>query len=151
MRSLSWLVIALALAACGGTGETIDAEGCTYLADGPFSPVTAGTAIDASAPVITAAAGAFTVTLPAAGVGYLAFDSPDDTEYAFFTSRTVTVAAFTAAGVNIPPSASATSSSVCTDIHGRNIIELPVGRFYVGLGPDAGGPVDLVLRPYNPD
>ena len=151
MRSIVTLVIALPLAACGGTGENIDGEGCRYLESGPFTVVTAGTTMDAAAPAITAADGAFTVTLPAAGVGYLAFDSPDDTEYAVFTDRTVTVAAFTPAGTVIPASASSTSTSVCATVHGRHIIELPVGPFFFGLGPDAGGPVKLVLRHYDPD
>lgn len=151
MRSIVAFVILIPLAACGGTGENIDAEGCRYLEAGPFTAVTAGAAMDPTAPPIVADTGAYTVALPASGVGYLAFDSPDDTEYAVFTDRTVTVAAFTPAGTAIPASASSTSASACTIIHGRHIIELPVGRFYFGLGPDAGGPVDLVLRPYNPD
>ena len=151
MRAISTAWAALALAACGGTGENIDQEGCTYLEGGPFTPITAGPARDATAPAIEAAAGAYTITLPAGGRGYLSFDSPDDTEYAVFTDRNVAVVAFTPAGTAIPASAMSTSSAVCATIAGRHIIELPVGTFFFELGPDAGAPFALVLRPYNPD
>ena len=144
-------LILLLVAACGGTGANIDREGCTFLDGGPFTAVTAGAAMDATAPAITAAEGAFTITLPGVGAGYLRFDSPDDTEYAVFTNRTVSVAAYTSTGTAIPPSAMSTSSGECATIMGRTIIELPVGPFYLAIGPDAGGPVNLVLRPYNPD
>lgn len=145
------VTIGLALAACGGTGEDIDAVGCTFLQAGPFVAITAGAARDGSAPAIDTGDHAFRVTLPAAAPGYLAFASPDDTEYAIFTSRTVDVAASTPAGTAIPPAAVASRSDVCAEIMGRTIIELPVGAFFLAVGPDAGGPVDLVLRPYNPD
>lgn len=152
MRTILALTLLAPLTgACGGTGENIDTEGCMYLENGPFTAVTAGAAMDTSAPAVTAAEGGFTVTLPASGVGYLSFDSPDDTEYAFFTNRPVAVAAFTPSGTSVPPAASMNSSDVCATIQGRHIIELPVGLFYIGLGPDSGGPVNFVLRPYNPD
>jgi hypothetical protein len=151
MRSLTPPLIAFALAACGGTGENIDAEGCTGLEDGPFVAITAGTVMDATAPAIEASTGAYTVTLPAAGPGYLSFNSTDDTEYAVFADRELAVAAFTPSGTEIPRSAKATSSSVCTAIKSRYIIELPVGPFFFALGPDAGAVLSLVLRPYNPD
>jgi hypothetical protein len=144
-------LVVVACAACGGGGENVDKEGCMYLQAGPFTPVTAGAAMDASAPSIAAADGAYTVTLPATGAGYLSFASPDDTEYAVFTTRAVGVTAFTMTGTEISPSAIATSSSECTEIMGRYIIELPIASFNIAVGPDAGGPVDLVLRPYNPD
>jgi len=148
MRSLALLI---ALTACGGTGENIDAEGCMYLEGGPFTAITAGTAMDATAPSIVADTGAFTVTLPASGVGFLGFDSPDDTEYAVFADRSITIAAFTPTGTEIMAAARATSTDVCTIVRQRDIIELPVGLFYLSLGPDAGGPINVVLRPYNPD
>jgi len=144
----------LALAACGGTGGNVDKEACTYLDGGPYTEVTAGNAMDATAPPITADARAYRVTLPAAGVGYLSFDSLDDTEYAAFLDRTVPFAAFTPTGTMMPLSASATSAGACTTIHGRHIVELPISQFFIALGPDAGGaggPVEFVLLPYNPD
>lgn len=150
MRSFLALLIPVSLAACGSTGTNIDAEGCTALMDGPFTSLAAGMAMDASAPTVTAA-GAFTITLPPSGAGYLAFDSPDDTEYAVFIDRSVAVTALTPGGTEIPPSAHATSTSVCSIVRERDIIELPVGLFYIAVGPDAGGPLNFVLRPYNPD
>jgi len=151
MRTIFTVVIAVSLGGCGGTGANIDAEGCTYLDNGPFRPVSAGMALDTTAPAIAAEPRANTITLPTSGIGYLAFDSPDDTEYAVFTSRAVTFATFSPTGTPIPPSASTTTSSECTTIQGRHIVELAVGHFYFGLGPDTGGPVNFVLRPYNPD
>jgi len=148
MRKLALLV---ALTACGGTGENIDAEGCMYLEAGPFTAITAGATMDTTAPSIVADTGAYTVMLPAAGTGFLAFDSPDDTEYAVFADRSIAVAAFTPTGTEIMAAARATSTSVCAIVHQRDIIELPVGLFYLSLGPDAGGPINVVLRPYNPD
>ena len=140
----------LLLSACGGTGESLDADGCASLQDGPFTTITAGAAKDATAPAITTE-GAFTVTLPATGVGYVSFESLDDTEYIAFADRTLTIAAFTPTGTEIMASARATSVSACSIVHRRDVIELQVGMFYFALGPDAGGPIRIVLRPYNPD
>ena len=151
MRSILTAVIALELAACGGTGENIDQEGCTYLDDGPYVAIVASAAMDATAPAIDAGAQAYRITLPASGPGYLSFDSPDDTEYAVFMNRNVEIAASTPTGTASPPAAMSASSTVCSTIKGRHIIELPVGRFFFALGPDAGGLIDLVLRPYSPD
>lgn len=151
MRSIIALVLLVAAAACGGTGANIDSEGCRFLDNGPFTAITAGTTMDATAPAIVEGGGAYTITLPGSGVGYLSFESPDDTEYAIFTDRTVAVAAFTLAGTSIQPAASMNSSDVCATVQGRHIIELPVGPFFFGLGPDAGGPVDFVLLHYDPD
>lgn len=138
------------LAACGGNGEVVDNEGCAFLESGPFTPITAGTTMDETAGAIQAD-GAFAVTLPASGVGFLSFDSPDDTEYIVFADRSVEVAAFTPTGREIMPQAQATSTNACTIVKRRDIIELPVGLFYFGLGPDPDGPVNVVLRPFNPD
>src|SRR5690242_18982074 len=130
------IVAAVGLAACGGGGgENVDLEGCMYLQAGPFTPVTAGAAMDGTAPSITAADGAYTVTLPASCAGYLSFASPDDTEYAVFTSRAVGVTSFSSTGIEVPPSAIATSSSQCTEIMGRYIIELPIATFFIAVGP----------------
>jgi len=150
MRSILRLAFPVSLVtSCGGQGEVIDGEGCDYLESGPFTSVTAGLAMDTSAPSITAAGG-FTVTLPGAEVGFLSFDSPDDTEYIVFADRPVAVAAFTPSGTEITAQARATSISACTIVQRRDIIELPVGLFYFGLGPDTGM-VNVVLRPFNPD
>jgi len=149
MRSILTLISSLSIA-CGGNGAAVDAEGCMALEGGSFTPVTAGTAMDTTAGTITAD-GAYAVTLPDSSIGFLGFDSPDDTEYIVFADRSVAVAAFTPAGMEIMAQARATSTSVCTVVQRRDIIELPVGLFYFGLGPDSGGPVDVVVRPFSPD
>jgi hypothetical protein len=150
MRTLL-VSLLLVVAACGSPGQDIDQAGCQYLEAGPFTPVTAGTARDATAPAIATDHRAYTTTLPAAGTGYLQFDSLDDTEYAAFLDRMVWLAVLACAGVAIPPSAIGTRSRECTTVMGRYIVELPVAQFYIALGPDAGGPVNLVIEPYNPD
>jgi hypothetical protein len=143
------IILAFALVGCGGNGAQVDGEGCDGLENGPFAQVTAGTGMDDTAGAITID-GAFTVTLPASGVGFLAFDSQDDTEYIVFADRPIAVAAFTPEGVEIMAQARATSTDVCTIVMRRDIIELPVGLFYFGLGPDTGT-VNVVLRPFDPD
>ena len=147
MRSI---FLMLPLAACGGTGAVVDEEGCAALEGGTFTAITAGAAMDANAPAITIDA-AFTVTLPASGAGFVSFDSMDDTEYIVFADRSIAVDAFTPSGTKIMAQARATSTSVCTTVKRRDIIELPVGPFFFALGPDPDGPVNVVLRPFNPD
>lgn len=146
----TWIPV-LALAACGGTGATVDAEGCMYLAAGPYVAVTAASTMDSAAPPIEAAAAAYTVTLPAGNTGFVAFDSPDDTEYALFTDHDVDIAAFTTGGTEVPRAALATSSSQCATIKRRYIIELAIAPFFFKLDQAVAEPFQLVVRPYNPD
>ena len=149
MRSPSMLLVVVA--ACGGTGENIDAEACTDLQAATTGDITAGEAMDATAPAVEAPTHALHITLPASGTGYLSFNSTDDTEYALFTDRWIDIKAFTPTGTEVPPQAMSMSSSVCGEIKGRHIIELAVAQFYFKLGPDTAGPFAFVLRPYNPD
>ena len=148
MRSL--ILVSLFALGCGGTGENIDRLGCDKLAAASFTPVAATDVRDASAAAIVAGT-AYEVALPAASRGYLRFDSLDDTDYAIFFDRTVPFAVFQDDGTEVMLSASGTSSTVCTAIRGRHIFELPAISAYLGLGPDAGGPVHVVLEVYNPD
>ena len=145
MRGFAMLLVV----GCGGTGANVDAEGCDALESGSFTAITAGTTMDTTAPAVTIEGG-FTITLPAGAVGFVSFDSTDDTEYALFADRPVAINAFTPSGTEIMASARATSTDVCTIVMRRDIIELTVGLFYLGLGPDTAD-INFVMRHFDPD
>jgi hypothetical protein len=141
---------AIAFAACGDehTHENIDVEGCEHLEEGPYSQITAGTARDGTAPAVATDHMAYTTTLPASAVGYVSFAAAEMTDYIVFLDRNVTFTVFDTAGAPVTIEASETSSTACTTIMGKHLFELEVGTAYFGLGPDTGGPVNVVVEEF---
>jgi hypothetical protein len=135
-----------AAAACGGDEPGVDTEGCEHLEEGPFEAVTASAARDAAAPSVAPDHKAYTTTLPAGAVGYVAFPAAEATDYVVFLDKPVPFAVFNSTGGAVTLTASADSSPECATIRGRHTFALQVGTAFFGLGPNMGMPVNLVIE-----
>jgi hypothetical protein len=148
MRTTSLLALFLitTAAACHEDEPSVDAEGCEHLEEGPYTSVTASAARDGTAPAVAADHMAYTATLPAGAVGYVAFAAPEATDYVVFLDKPVPFVVYDATGAMVTLEASETSSPACATIRGKHTFELPVGTAYFGLGPNMGMPFNLVVE-----
>jgi len=147
MKTAAVLALALAtFAACGDDPPPAgDVTACGALEMGPYVTVTATISKDNGTPAVLSDAQAYTITLPATGIGYVKFEATSAREHVMFLDRDVPLMAQTSASAAIPPKSTAKSSDACPTIKGRYAFPLAVGVNYVGIGPDAGGPVNLVI------
>jgi hypothetical protein len=147
MKTALGMLILIPLVACGEDGPpAVDTEGCEHLEMGPYAPITATVAKDAATPQVAADHKSYTVTLPATGIGYVAFQSPAVMDFVFFLDRDVPFAVQTSTSMPVTIETTEKSSAACTTIKGKYTVPLGVGTFYVGLGPDSGGPVNVVVE-----
>lgn len=148
MTMTKWICAVMIVAAACGEDEppASDVEGCEHLEMGPYVPLTATTFKDNQTPAVANDHMAYTLTLPATGIGYVRFAAADATDYTMFLDRNVAFAVQDAASMPVALEDSATSSPACTTIMGRHTVPLGVGTYYLALGPDAGGPVNLVIE-----
>ena len=148
MMILPALALIAGAAACGGGEEAhdVDAEACEHLQGGPNTAVTASAMRDASAPRVSASHMAYTVSLPTAAVGYLAFPATAAVDYAVFVDLPLPFEVFDAAGAKVTLEESVASSPACATIKGKHTVALPVGTAYFALGPVMGGMVKLVVE-----
>ena len=147
MKTAAALALVLAtLAACGDDPPSAgDVTACGALEMGPYVPVTAAISKDSGTPVVLSDAQAYTITLPATGIGYVKFDATSGRDHVVYLDRDVPLMAQTSASMTIAAKSSAKSSDACVTIKGRYTFALSAGVNYVGVGPDAGGPVNLVI------
>lgn len=150
MKIAACLVLALSmfatLGACGDDPPPAgDTDACGALEMGPYVTVTATVSKDTFTPAVLSDKQSYTITLPASGIGYLKFDATTAREHVVYVDRDVPIQAQTGASAAIPANSSAKSSGACATIKGRYAFSLMVGVNYVGVGPDAGGPVNLVI------
>ncbi len=147
MKTAAALALVLAtLAACGDDPPPAsDVTACAALEMGPYVPVTAAISKDSGTPAVLSDAQAYTITLPASGIGYLKFDATSGRDHVVYVDRDVKVVAQTSASAAIPAKSSAKSSDACVTIKGRYTFALATGVNYIGVGPDAGGPVNIVI------
>jgi hypothetical protein len=139
-------MIRLAAAACGADEPSIDAEACEHFAEGPYTNVTASAARDATTPSVRGDHMAYTTTLPAGAVGYVAFAAAEAADYVVLLDKPVPFQVLDAAGAMVTLEASETSSPECAEIRGKHTFELPVGTAYFALGPNMGMAVNLVVE-----
>ncbi len=147
MKTAAAFVLVLAtLAACGDDPPPeSDVTACGALEMGPYVPVTATVSKDTFTPPVQSDAQAYTITMPATGIGYIKFDATSGRDHVMYLDRDVPLMAQTSASMTIAAKSSAKSSDACVTIKGRYTFALPAGVNYLGVGPDAGGPVNLVV------
>ncbi|MDB4961805.1 MAG: hypothetical protein JWP01_1804 [Myxococcales bacterium] len=146
MKPAFLAVMLVSLAACGEDPPPEgDATACGALEMGPYVAVTAAVGKDTSTPAILSDAQAYTITLPASGIGYVAFEATSARDHVVFVDRDVPVTAQTSTSMTIAAKSSAKSSDACVTIKGRYVFNLAAGKNYLGVGPDAGGPVNVVI------
>jgi hypothetical protein len=139
-------VLVVTLIACGDDPPSAgDVTACGALEMGPYVTVTATVSKDTFTPPVLSDAQAYTITLPASGIGYVKFEATSARDHVVYLDRDVPLMAQTSASAAIPPKSTAKSSDACPTIKGRYAFPLAVGVNYVGVGPDAGGPVNLVI------
>ncbi len=124
--------------------DPADTEACGYLMSGPYAPVTATTAKDGSTPSVAGDHKAYTITLPATGVGYVKFNAPDAVTYAAYLDRDVKFAAQNGQSQPVAVTAVEDTAEGCMATQKKYTFELPAGPAFFALGPDAAGPFNLV-------
>jgi len=153
MRTRLAIIIAvgsLVVAGCGDEHqeENIDEEGCEHLTQGPFVNVTAGAALDVTAPAIAADHKAYNVALADGKVGYVSFASSKEGDIVLFLDRDVAVAVSDAKSTAVAIEESSKSSAACKDIAGRHVVPLGVGTYYIAFGPVTGATAfQVVVEP----
>ena len=147
MKTAAAVALALAMfAACGDDPPPAsDVTACGALEMGPYVPVTAVISKDTGTPAVKSDAQAYTITLPATGIGYVKFEATSSRDHVVYLDRDVPVMAQTSASAAIAVKNSAKSSDACATIKGRYTFTLATGVNYFGVGPDAGGPVNIVV------
>lgn len=147
MKTAAALALVLAtLAACGDDPPPAeDVTACAALEMGPYVPVVAKISKDTSTPAVLSDAQSYTITLPATGIGYVKFDATSARDHIMYLDRDVPLMAQTSASAAVPPKSTAKSSDACPTIKGRYVFTLAAGVGYLGLGPDPGGSVNLVI------
>jgi hypothetical protein len=75
------------------------------------------------------------------------FDSDEAGDYVLFLNKAIPVKVRNVAtGAVVEIEASASSSTVCTDIRGRHVVELGVGVYALEFGPTPETQVSLVIE-----
>jgi hypothetical protein len=144
------LVTLVTLVACSDehAHEDPDVEACEHLTGGPFLAVTARMMTD-TAPAIDDDHRAYTVTLPAAAIGFSGFVSFAASElgyYGVYLDQGATAGFSTSAGTAITPVESGTSSAACTEIMGRYMVPLEVGTTFILLSSPTVSTVNVVIE-----
>lgn len=147
MKLAALAALTLVAAACGDDPPPdSDVDGCTHLEFGPYTAVTATVGKDIQTPTIRSDESAFTVTLPASGIGYVKFEATEAREFVAVLDRDVPFQVQTSASAPVTLTSSAKSSAACTTIKGRYSFTLPIGSNFIGIGPDANGPVNVAIE-----
>lgn len=148
-----WIVTGLTISTlafgCSSSGTpNIDVEGCEHLKEGPPVAVTAAATADL-APAVDADHMRYDVALidvTGGKGGFVKYAAPEATDYLFFLGADVPVQFLDAANAPVAPEESTTSSTVCTEIKGRHLIELAVGTYAIKIGPTAQTSVGIVVE-----
>ncbi len=146
------LLSSLLFAGCGDE-ETVDAEGCEHLQEGPSSPITA-TATATGAPAVKDDHRRYDITLvdvEGGKGGSVSFAAAEATDFILFTSADVPVSIQNASGQAVSPEASVKNSSECTEIKGRHTIPLEVGTYTISFGPTTQSSVSIVIEAADHD
>jgi hypothetical protein len=157
------LVLAAAWTGCGGstpsggptTQSSTNAQACQALRSGPFSAVMgrATYTFRDPPPPIPDAGKTYRVSLPTpSNVGHVSFKVPVSGEFVVFTNRTSGIALFTWDGTLINAKTVAGSVSECAEVKTRQSFDLvtDTAAHIIKLGPESGGPVDLLVSPAIP-
>jgi hypothetical protein len=135
------------LIACGEPNEA-DVEGCEHLQEGPNVAVTA-TSATSGAPAVSNDHKRYDITLPpgtGGNVGSVSFAAGEATDYVLFLGANVPVKVTDSSGQDVEFEMTATSSAECSEIKGRNLVELGVGTYTLTFGPTTQSTVSLVIE-----
>lgn len=142
------LAFVLLVTACGEDPPSReDTLACAYLEEGPYTESTATGFKDAQTPELTGTFRAHTITLPATGIGYVRFTAMEAGPHVIYLDRDVAFAAQDESSRPLEIDRSETSIEACTAVMAKHTVTLPAGLVYFALGPDTGGPVNLVVEP----
>jgi len=145
------IVLVLLVTACGEDYTAQDTRACGFFDEGPYDPITATSFKDAQTPEIGDEPVAHTITLPATGIGYVRFTAERAGTYLVYLDRAVTFAVQDEGSVPIALSDSETSVDACATVKARHAFSLSTGGAFLALGPDTGGPVNLVIEAGDAD
>lgn len=138
------------LAACGGPPEkeSINAEACEHLKQGPSSAVTATTAA-AGAPNVSEAHQRFDVTLvdvTGGKGGAVSYSSGAEGDLILFLSESVPLKVSDSAGADVAMEATVTSIAECDEVKARHTVPVAVGTYTLTFGPTTVSTVQLVAE-----
>ena len=141
------LSLVLLVAACGDPEPSReDTLACAYLEEGPYAESTATGFKDAQTPELTGTFRAHTITLPATGIGYVRFTAMEAGAHVIYLDRDVAFAVHDESSRPLAIDLTETSIEACTAVKAKHTVTLPGGLVYLALGPDSGGPVNLVIE-----
>ena len=138
------------LAACGAPPkeESIDAESCEHLKEGPGVAVTASAAASGS-PSVSEQHKRFDIALvdiTGGKGGAVSYASSAEGDLIVFLSADVPLKVKNSAGADVAIEATATSVAECTEIKARHTIPVGVGTYTLNFGPTAATSVQLVAE-----
>lgn len=167
MRVILIAAAALGLAACGEDEseghahggahshggevpeESIEAEGCEHLAEGPASAVTAADLETTTPPPVADDHKRYDLTLVAGeggNVGRVEFASDEAGEHSFFLNAAVPLVVKSADGVAVTVDHTHSSSTICDEVQLWTIFTLGVGTYWLEIGPTEVTEVGLVIE-----
>lgn len=143
------VIVAISLAGCPEEAQpTPSDEACEHAKGGPSSAVTAGIAPDSSAGDVTEEHTRHDVTLVAAdggNGGFVQFNS-EGGEHVFFLTHDIPIA-FQDAAAALLPIEDSSAEKTCDEVVVAHLIDLPVGRIILELGPTAETSVSVLVEP----
>ncbi|WP_224245174.1 hypothetical protein [Hyalangium gracile] len=152
MKLLSAVLLSAALVAgCGDDEESVDADACEHLQEGPSSSLTASTD-NTGAPAVSNDHRRYDIALIDAVSGkggIVSFAVSEAADYTVYLNGAVPVTVKTANGQTIEPEVSGTGSSECDEIKRRHTFALQVGTHTLSFGPTTETSVGLVIVEAN--
>lgn len=157
------ILIAVAWSGCAGgttpagqtTESSANAQACQAFKSGPFPAVTSRPTYRFTdpPPPVQNDRKAYRVSLPPpSNVGHVSFKVPAAGEYVVFTNRTSGIVLFTWDGTLVNAKTVAGTISECAEVKTRQSFDLltDTASHVIKLGPEPGGPVDLLVSPAIP-
>jgi hypothetical protein len=142
---------------CGGDDgaeahEDPDLEACEHMKGGPAAPVMAADAFSISAPPVSNDHKRYDLTLSGSAggkSGFVTFAVSKTGEYVVYTSAPVTLNLKSASMAVVAAESSAASVPGCTEVKGKQVFDLAVGTYVIGLGPETIDKVSLVVEAHD--
>jgi hypothetical protein len=153
LRTLCILALATAPLACKSEDEheheNPNEEACEHLEMGPMVALTAAATSGATAPKINNDHQRYDVTLvDVAGAkgGFVTFAAGTAGDYIIYTSVPAQLEVKSTAGASVMVESAMTSVTECTLVKGRNVYDLAVGTYVIGIGGVSADMVSFVVE-----
>lgn len=152
-RLLLLCSLGLGATACDLSDEevtgTVDEEGCEHLMDTGGMSITAAMVGDNAPPTVDDDHTRYNIQLPSVGggdnQGVVEFQTTAGV-FVFFVDQNVPFEVQSTAGATIAAASRDTSSPACTLVRGRFEYNLPIGTYFVVIGPTQQSEIGMVIE-----